>query len=225
MNGYGKMVLGYFGKTPVKPDEEVIKLAAKQLNLEPTTELAIDLADKDEKKSLEFTKKLLEKEGLETSDENIFIAAACKEKGIAFLKGEAKVNVRKNSSMPISTPLNLSKENKFTVSVNGNKYHVEVEPGYDKSVNVKNVSKINENEKPSDENAEAIKASISGNVFKIKVKEGDEVKAGDVVFVLEAMKMEIEVNAPKDGIIKTLCVQTGVSVSEGENLAIYKETK
>lgn len=99
-NGYGKMVLGYFGKTPVAPDEGIVKLAAEQLNLEPTTQLAIDLADKDESKSLAYIKALLEKEGLETSEENLFIAGACKEKGIAFLKGEAKVNVRKLSTMP-----------------------------------------------------------------------------------------------------------------------------
>ncbi|ECO3767517.1 biotin attachment protein, partial [Campylobacter jejuni] len=93
--GYGKMVLGYFGKTPVTPDANIVELASKQLNLEPTTELAINIADKDESKSIAYTKTLLEKEGIETSEENIFIAAACKEKGIAFLKGEAKVNIRK----------------------------------------------------------------------------------------------------------------------------------
>ncbi|MGM9096830.1 biotin attachment protein, partial [Campylobacter jejuni] len=98
--GYGKMVLGYFGKTPVTPDANIVELASKQLNLEPTTELAINIADKDESKSIAYTKTLLEKEGIETSEENIFIAAACKEKGIAFLKGEAKVNIRKLASMP-----------------------------------------------------------------------------------------------------------------------------
>ncbi|MDO5650134.1 MAG: hypothetical protein Q4G11_05970, partial [Gallicola sp.] len=94
-DGYGKMVLGYFGKTPVRPDESVIELARKQLNLEPTTDSAIDIADKDEKKSIKFAKAELEKEGIETNEENIFIALACKEKGIAYLKGEAKVMVRK----------------------------------------------------------------------------------------------------------------------------------
>ena len=160
-DGYGKMVLGYFGKTPVAPDEAIVKLAAEQLNLEPTTELAIDLADKDESKSLAYIKTLLEKEGLETSEENLFIAGACKEKGIAFLKGEAKVNVRKLSTMP--KPIS-AEENKFTVSVNGNKYHVELHAGFDKDVNVKNVQKIPHNESVSEN---AIQAGISGNVFKI----------------------------------------------------------
>lgn len=216
-NGYGKMVLGYFGKTPVAPDEGIVKLAAEQLNLEPTTQLAIDLADKDESKSLAYIKALLEKEGLETSEENLFIAGACKEKGIAFLKGEAKVNVRKLSTMP--KPIS-AEENKFTVSVNGNKYHVELHAGFDKDVNVKNVQKIPHNESVSEN---AIQAGISGNVFKILIKENDEIKKGQTIMILEAMKMEIEVQAQKDGIVERICVGVGDAVSESDTLAIYKE--
>lgn len=216
-DGYGKMVLGYFGKTPVAPDEDIVKLAAEQLNLEPTTQLAIDLADKDESKSLAYIKTLLEKEGLEISEENLFITGACKEKGIAFLKGEAKVNVRKLSTMP--KPIS-AEENKFTVSVNGNKYHVELHAGFDKDVNVKNVQKIPHNESVSEN---AIQAGISGNVFKILIKENDEIKKGQTIMILEAMKMEIEVQAQKDGIIGQICVEVGDAVSESDALAIYKE--
>ncbi|EKY5274181.1 biotin attachment protein [Campylobacter jejuni] len=224
--GYGKMVLGYFGKTPVTPDANIIELASKQLNLEPATELAINIADKDESKSIAYTKTLLEKEGIETSEENIFIAAACKEKGIAFLKGEAKVNIRKLASMP--KPMSVD-ENKFTVAVNGNKYHVEVSYGFDKDVNVKSVKKVEENKNIISSNSTSsvdaeneVLAGISGNVFKIYVNEGEEVKSGQAIMVLEAMKMEIEVNAPKDGIISELCIKIGDTVNEGEVLAIYK---
>ncbi|HEF4060597.1 TPA: biotin attachment protein [Campylobacter jejuni] len=224
--GYGKMVLGYFGKTPVAPDSNIIELASKQLNLEPTTELAINIADKDESKSIAYTKTLLEKEGIETSEENIFVAAACKEKGIAFLKGEAKVNIRKLASMP--KPMSAD-ENKFTVAVNGNKYHVEVSYGFDKDVNVKSVKKVEENKNIISSNSTSsvdaeneVLAGISGNVFKIYVNEGEEVKSGQAIMVLEAMKMEIEVNAPKDGIILELCIKIGDTVNEGEVLAIYK---
>ncbi|EDP6197394.1 biotin attachment protein [Campylobacter jejuni] len=224
--GYGKMVLGYFGKTPVTPDANIVELASKQLNLEPTTELAINIADKDESKSIAYTKTLLEKEGIETSEENIFIAAACKEKGIAFLKGGAKVNIRKLASMP--KPMSVD-ENKFTVAVNGNKYHVEVSYGFDKDVNVKSVKKVEENKNIISSNSTSsvdaeneVLAGISGNVFKIYVNEGEEVKSGQAIMVLEAMKMEIEVNAPKDGIISELCIKIGDTVNEGEVLAIYK---
>lgn len=224
--GYGKMVLGYFGKTPVAPDVNIVEFASKQLNLEPTTELVINIADKDESKSIAYTKTLLEKEGIETSEENIFIAAACKEKGIAFLKGEAKVNIRKLASMP--KPMSVD-ENKFTVAVNGNKYHVEVSYGFDKDVNVKSVKKVEENKNIISSNSTSsvdaeneVLAGISGNVFKIYVNEGEEVKSGQAIMVLEAMKMEIEVNAPKDGIISELCIKIGDTVNEGEVLAIYK---
>ncbi|HEC1185091.1 TPA: biotin/lipoyl-containing protein [Campylobacter coli] len=221
--GYGKMVLGYFGKTPVEPDAEVKKLAAKQLNLEPTTELAIDIADKDETKSIAYVKSLLEKEGIAVSEENIFIAAACKEKGIAYLKGEAKVNVRKNVSAPKQNSTGID-ENKFTVSVNGNKYHVEISAGFDKDVNIKSIHKADTQEDIMQDAdlSEGIQAGISGNVFKIYINEGEEVKSGQVVMILEAMKMEIEVSAPKDGIIEKICVKTGDSVSENNLVAIYK---
>ncbi|HEG2606477.1 biotin/lipoyl-containing protein [Campylobacter sp. W0066.1] len=222
-DGYGKMVLGYFGKTPVAPDPEVIKLASEQLKLEPTTKLATDIADADESKSIAYIKNLLEKENLETSEENIFIVAACKEKGIAFLKGEAKVNVRKNSKLKPS----LVNENQFTVSVNGNKYHVEVSAGFDRDVNVKSAVKVNSDKTEVkkaqvDDSANAIVASMNANVFKILVKENDSVKAGQVVAVLEAMKMEIEVSASKDGEIAELLVNAGESVSEGQALMTYK---
>ena len=65
--GYGKMVLGYFGRTPVEPDPEVVKLASEKLGLEPTTKTALELANEDPTKSLDHWKKKLEEEGIETT--------------------------------------------------------------------------------------------------------------------------------------------------------------
>ncbi|MDY0238835.1 MAG: biotin attachment protein, partial [Campylobacterales bacterium] len=137
-DGYGKMVLGYFGKTPVNPDEEVVKLASKQLNLEPTTKNAIDIADEDETKSIKYAKALLKDENIEPSEENIFIALACKEKGVAFLKGEAKVNVRKNEPTKSEKPVTSSESGLYTVTVNGVSYNVKVSEG----ANVEEITKV-----------------------------------------------------------------------------------
>ncbi|OHE11056.1 MAG: biotin attachment protein, partial [Sulfurimonas sp. RIFOXYB2_FULL_37_5] len=101
--GYGKMVLGYFGKTPVAPDADIVALSSKQLKLEPTTKKALELADADETKSLLHVKEILQKEKIQITDESLFIAASCKEKGIAFLKGEAKENVRKNAKEDLTS--------------------------------------------------------------------------------------------------------------------------
>lgn len=93
--GYGKMVLGYFGKTPVEPHADIIRLAEEQLKLPRTTESPLVLAEREEKKSIAYWTEQLKKENIELTEENIFIAVSCQTKGIAFLKGEAKVNVRK----------------------------------------------------------------------------------------------------------------------------------
>jgi pyruvate carboxylase subunit B len=94
-DGYGKMVLGYFGKTPMPPDPEIVRLASQQLGLEPTDRPPIDINGEDSEKGIAAARQMLEAEDLHVTDENIFIAATCKEKGVAFLKGDARVQVRK----------------------------------------------------------------------------------------------------------------------------------
>lgn len=130
--GYGKMVLGYFGKTPIDPDPEIVKLAQEQLKLEPTTKKVVDINDEDPKKGSEAAKKMLEEADLPVTDENIFIAATCKEKGITFLKGEAKTNVRKISEEK-EAPKNEQEAapseaaTDYTIYINGSPYNVYLE--------------------------------------------------------------------------------------------------
>lgn len=92
--GYGKMVLGYFGKTPAKPDPEIVKLASEQLGLKPTTEDVHDINDRNPDLGIAPSKAKLEAEGLATTEENIFMVATCGDKGIDFLKGNAKLMTR-----------------------------------------------------------------------------------------------------------------------------------
>ena len=91
--GYGKMVLGYFGKTPVPPAPEIVAKAAKQLKLEPTTEDP-RRNDRDPAKGVGACRQMLIDAGItDLSEENIFIAATCNKQGIQFLKGEAGIDV------------------------------------------------------------------------------------------------------------------------------------
>ncbi|HBP06983.1 MAG TPA: biotin attachment protein, partial [Lentisphaeria bacterium] len=68
---------GYFGKTPVAPDPEIVKLASEQLGLEPTTEAVVDINNRNPKLGVKYNTELLEKAGLPVTEENIFIVAAC----------------------------------------------------------------------------------------------------------------------------------------------------
>jgi biotin carboxyl carrier protein len=70
--------------------------------------------------------------------------------------------------------------------------------------------------------AEEIKAHITGVVFQITAKPGDRVNAGDPVVVLESMKMEIPVEAPRAGAVREIRVQEGQTVQEGETVAILE---
>jgi biotin carboxyl carrier protein len=67
--------------------------------------------------------------------------------------------------------------------------------------------------------AEEIKAHITGVVFQIAAKAGDTIAAGDPVIVLESMKMEIPVEAPRAGKVKEIHVAEGQTVQEGETVA------
>ncbi|KIM10324.1 MAG: biotin attachment protein [Sulfuricurvum sp. PC08-66] len=210
--GYGKMVLGYFGKTPVAPDPEIVKIASEKLGLAPTTKHAIDLAQEDETKSLGYWKAALEKEGIATSEENIFIAAACQEKGITFLKGEAVVNVRKKSSMKKEENTTVADGN-YTVVVNGEKFSVQVAQG---DANIQVISSNGESTSANSSGGESVKALLPGSIWKVIVKAGQSVKEGDKLVIIEAMKMEIDVVAPRGGVVKAVHVNTGDKVTEGQ---------
>ena len=68
--------------------------------------------------------------------------------------------------------------------------------------------------------AEEIKAHITGVVFQVTARAGDSVAAGDPVIVLESMKMEIPVEAPRAGTVKEIRVAEGQTVQEGETIAV-----
>jgi len=69
---------------------------------------------------------------------------------------------------------------------------------------------------------EDVKAHITGVVFQITSKPGDAVAAGDPIIVLESMKMEIPVEAPRAGVVKEIKVAEGQTVQEGETVAILE---
>lgn len=218
--GYGRMVLGYFGKTPCEPDAEVIKIASEQLNLQPTTDLVVDINDRDDSKGIKAATKQLQDAGLPVNDENIFIAAACKEKGILFLQGKGSIGVRKSK--------NAEKEqhaiapNGYTVTVNGKKYAVAIE-GKKAAVNGKlydiDVKEgIEAHTHSSMGDAAPVKAALPGNVLKVLVSNGDSISEGDVIAVIEAMKMETEIKSPLSGVIKSVEIEAGDKVKTGDVL-------
>ena len=99
----------------------------------------------------------------------------------------------------------------YSVRINGNSYTVEVaESGQLSSVQPAAVA----SPAPPAASGDAVKAVLAGNIFKVHVQPGDIVEEGQPLIVVEAMKMETAIAAPKAGTI------TGVFVAEGDAVAV-----
>ncbi len=224
-DGYGKMVLGYFGKTPSAPDAEIVKIASEQLGLQPTTELAMDIDDKNPKKGRKAAEQALKDAGInDLSDENVFIAAACKEKGIQFLKGEAKLGIRKNVEESAKAT-----SNEVTITIGGSSYGIKIENGkaivdgvsYDYSIK-DGISQttLTPTQSTSSGAATPITAGLPGTVVKIVSPVGTQVSDGTTILIVEAMKMEVEIKSSVSGSVKEIKVKPGDSIVAGQELAI-----
>ncbi|MDO6683731.1 MULTISPECIES: sodium-extruding oxaloacetate decarboxylase subunit alpha [unclassified Oceanobacter] len=117
-------------------------------------------------------------------------------------------------------------EDTFTISVDGNDYVVKVDDGGD----VTHLAAVNgaplsmggaastAGEVAASGDGDPVCAPLSGNVWKVLVDTGDQVEEGDVVVILEAMKMETEVRAPRAGTVTGVSAKEGVSVKVGDTL-------
>ncbi len=120
-------------------------------------------------------------------------------------------------------------DNEVTVVVNGEEYKVEMEPEpvEEKKVVVRPTAQAAAASEPAEGGAKvntnnAIKAPLPGVITSINVNVGDEVKAGDTLLVLEAMKMANNIEAEKDGKVTAICVSAGQSVMEDDALVVIE---
>jgi pyruvate carboxylase subunit B len=225
-DGYGKMVLGYFGHTPAEPDSEIVNLAAEQLKLEPTKADVHDINDDNPELGIDVASAKLSEAGLEITDENVMIAATCGDKGIEFLKGNKPLGIRyvedekpAASTAVTAAPSGSSKgPESYSVTVNGKSYDVHVAPGGATSV-APTQAAATPAAAPAGSGASVdIKAPMPGTVLKVLVEVGDTVAAGDAVVVIEAMKMETELKAQDAGTVTAVNVQQGATVASDEVL-------
>lgn len=238
-DGYGKMVLGYFGKTPVEPDKKVVQIAAEQMGLEPTKETVLSLNDKNPAKSRAHYEGELKKAGLPITDENVFIAASCGQKGIDFLLGKGKVAVRYNQVPKCETSAKGDERYQITISgqtfdvtlngdvaeVNGVSYPFEIsaeqvshKTANGSADNNANAAGSNTTLPQGASKAQSVLSGTPGTITQVLVQEGDAVREGQDLCILEVMKMETKVKAPRNGVIGKVYVHKGEQVVANQKL-------
>ena len=113
---------------------------------------------------------------------------------------------------------------KYKITINGKEYEMDVELMDGSAPAVKAPAQAKPISAPAAPKAAPVAAAgatvspMPGTILKVNVKEGDTVKAGDSVVILEAMKMENDITAPKDGVVKKLFVNEKQTVAKGEAL-------
>jgi pyruvate carboxylase subunit B len=234
-DGYGKAVLGYFGRPPLPPDPEVVKTAAGQLEMDPFDGDPLEAAPD----SLSQAEEAVKERDLPLTEENVFLVAAAiipgknmdLNEGIRLLTGKSKIVLplkKKEEQAPApapaaaaagSAPFTAPVTTTCTVTENGadRTFRITIQPPAGTAQAA-----------PAPESAPAQPTSNGTPVFspfqgktelvEIKVKQGEAVTAGQVVAAVEAMKAKHDVKAPCAGTVLSVDAEIGADIEAGQSI-------
>ncbi|HMP89638.1 MAG TPA: biotin attachment protein [Kiritimatiellia bacterium] len=223
-SGYGRSVLGYFGKPPEEPDPEVIRVASEQLKLSVFTgDPLVEAPD-----SVALAEAALKERNLAVTDENIFLVAAAivpgknmeLNEGIKFLTGRAKISlplIKKKSDAGSGGASTAIPSGPYTTTCTVTEgsatrtFKVVIEPpGASGGGSAAPATAPTGQTTP-------VFSPFEGKVelVEINVKVGDSVTKGQVVAAVEAMKAKHDVRSPVDGRVVTVHASLGAEVTSG----------
>ncbi|MBU2226853.1 MAG: biotin attachment protein [Proteobacteria bacterium] len=226
--GYGRAVLGYFGRPPLPPDPEVVKIASEQLKLEPFAGDPFDAAPD----TIALAEEALKERNIPTTEENIFLVASAivpgrameLNEGIRFLTGNAKISLplKKAAPTPAATPAApLSAPFTTTCKV----VEGPVTRSFEITIEPPGAAAAAPVAAPAPAAPAAPVAPVGRtvpvfspfegkvDVVQISVKVGEAVKEGQVVAQVEAMKANHDVKAPCAGTVISIDAAIGAQVS------------
>jgi biotin carboxyl carrier protein len=131
---------------------------------------------------------------------------------IARIKDGSFHLIRENKSYNIEVLKFDAKEKTLLLKINGNKYEMLIKDKYDELLHNLGLDNL------ATKKVNDVKAPMPGLVLNILVKEGSQVKKGEALIVLEAMKMENILKSPADGTVKKIAVKKGVAVEKNQVL-------
>ena len=198
---------GNYGKPPAPVNAEISKMIIG--DEKPITHRPAD----DLEPQFEKFKKEGEEEGFIKKEEDIITFALYPPVAKKFLKGEAEEEEFLTLQKVAMDEEEVAIPTEYLVEVDGDEFDVRIMPtGY-----------MRIEESIPEEIADVVgglKSTVQGSVFKLNVNIGDEIKKGDVVAVIEAMKMENDIQAEKEGVVKEIFIVEGDTVSAGDTLMV-----
>jgi pyruvate carboxylase subunit B len=233
-DGYGKAVLGYFGRPPLPPDPEVVKIASEQLEKPPFDGDPLEAAPD----SLAAARAALAERGLATTDENVFLVASAivagknmdLNEGIRLLTGKAKIVLplkKKPEAAPAPAPAETATaapvfSGPFTTSCtvveNGasRRFTVTIDPPATAATAPATAPAA----APTSGNGTPVYSPFQGKteLVEINVRTGDAVSKGQVVAAVEAMKAKHDVKAPCAGRVLSIDAEIGADIEAGRSI-------
>ncbi len=244
--GYGRAVLGYFGRPPLKSDPEVVKIASEQLGLEPFDGDPLEAAPD----TLGKAEKALKERNLPTTEENIFLVASAMvpgkdielNGGLRLLQGKAKIVLplkkkeeekkevaapaaQAASPSPFASPVSTT----CTVEENGvtRRFLITIEPPSQGTAPAQATAAVRATPGgPSgDGRGVPVFSPFKGKVelVELKAKIGDIVEEGQIVAAVEAMKAKHDVRAPVAGRVLTIEAAVGTDVAAGQPILTIEQ--
>lgn len=201
---------GYYGKPPAPLNEEITHQIIgdeERITIRPADLL---------KPELEKYRKEGKEKGLIKKEEDVLTYALYPAVAIKFLRGEVEEEPLKPPEEPKSDEKPSGLPTEYSVDVDGEVFDVKITPvGYMEI-------EASKEKVPRGSVEGAVATTMQGMILKLKVTPGDLVNEGDVVAVLEAMKMENDVYAPHSGSVERIYVDEGDTVDAGEVLMVIK---
>ncbi|MEX0617600.1 MAG: sodium-extruding oxaloacetate decarboxylase subunit alpha [Pseudohongiellaceae bacterium] len=221
---------GEYGATPA-PVNKVLRDSVLD-GAEPVTCRPADLLKPEFEKLRAELVQLARKEGFELAneDDDTLTYALFLQAGLKFLKNRNNPEAfepapEAESQQAAKTDPVASDSGVYTVEVEGHAYVVRVTEGGEDSA----LTQVDKSEATAKEPTRPVAAAgtqvptpLGGNVYKVLVSSGQKVQKGDVIVVLEAMKMETEIRAPVTGIVATVNIKSGDTVKVGDSLVSIK---
>lgn len=203
-------IKGYYGRPPAPIDKEIAKKVIG--DEKPITVRPADLLEPEFEKYKEEGEKL----GIIKKEEDILTYALYPSIAPKFLRGEVEEESLKppEKAIPQEEPTGLPTE--YSVEVDGEIFDVKVLPVGYMEIEAKSNKAGNGSVKGS------VISTMQGMILKLKVHKGDNIKGGDVVAVLEAMKMENDIYAPQSGVVGDVFIEEGDTVNAGDTLMVIK---